>query len=767
MSDGSIVNSDKYWDGRFSDDWESCDGPRQSRFFARLAVENLPAWLVQEVRRQSLTVADWGCAQGDGTDSLASHIDARQLVGVDFSEVAIEQAKSRYPAIRFLAENWVGHSSGEDRTFDVVFSSNTLEHFHNPWEVLEFLAVRAAKAVVLALPYRELDRIDEHFYSFLPENVPFELSNGFGLVWSKVIDCSQIEGTLWSGEQIFLVYAEKSWLNALKLTLADSEIGREDTASLIAECRAVHAREDLEHADRLAQLVDEVAAKDARISGLELERAGHVEKTNGLAKAMLERDAQITRMGQDITLAQSQISSLQHEAQRSAEAINGFINSRSWRVTRPLRATRRFFNAISDASERYQLLKSIYWKLPEALRSRLSSYRYRYVARNLHVREAGAPVPSHAMPDPEWVMAANAAQKTAIIPCGFEFDELVNQRPINAAKYFSQHGYTVIFIAWQWSRGERLSKPSGQVWPGVYQVPLYEFVDFEKSLAYRKVDALYLLTMPARVLADLVPSLRGRGYSIVYDVMDEWEEFHRSGQAPWFERDVERNLVLQSDVVSAVAPALIEKFSMIRDDIQLLGNGYSVNILGEGFRGIAGKDHQGPLKVGYFGHLTDAWFDWRVVFALAQAHPEIQFELIGYGEPEWVRERVLQVENVKLLGKVHPKELNVHVRRWKYGIIPFMEGKLAQAVDPIKIYEYLYFGLPSFVTGIEHLASYPNVAFAKSADATHAFGRFLEAGKSEDANLEDFLAKTTWDARFAQLQDCLSRKVILGDMYAS
>ena len=95
MTDTDIINSDSYWNTRFAENWEACEGPKQSRFFARIAIEHLPHWLTEQLRRQSLSLADWGCAQGDGTDVWASYIDAQQIVGVNFSSVAIEQAKQR------------------------------------------------------------------------------------------------------------------------------------------------------------------------------------------------------------------------------------------------------------------------------------------------------------------------------------------------------------------------------------------------------------------------------------------------------------------------------------------------------------------------------------------------------------------------------------------------------------------------------------------------------------------------------------------------
>ena len=136
MTDKDIINSDLYWNARFAENWETSEGPRQSRFFARIAIEHLPRWLIEQLKRQSLTFADWGCAQGDGADVWASYIDAKQIVGVDFSSVAIEQAAQRYPAIRFINEDWLTESGDQGEAFDVVFSSNTLAHFHKPYDAL-------------------------------------------------------------------------------------------------------------------------------------------------------------------------------------------------------------------------------------------------------------------------------------------------------------------------------------------------------------------------------------------------------------------------------------------------------------------------------------------------------------------------------------------------------------------------------------------------------------------------------------------------------
>lgn len=95
------INTNSYWNKRFEENWESCEGPAQSRFFSKIAMQNLPTWLLDVIKQHNLTMVDWGCAQGDGTEELVRYIPCEQITGVDFSKTAIEQANRRYPNIKF------------------------------------------------------------------------------------------------------------------------------------------------------------------------------------------------------------------------------------------------------------------------------------------------------------------------------------------------------------------------------------------------------------------------------------------------------------------------------------------------------------------------------------------------------------------------------------------------------------------------------------------------------------------------------------------
>jgi hypothetical protein len=139
---GADVNSRAFWDTRFASSWQADHGPEQTRFFCELALATLPQWLRQQVQQHRFSVCDWGCALGEGTALLARGLGTT-VKGVDFSATAIEKAKAQYPGLEFLCEDWLAADVGD--VYDLVFSSNTLEHFEQPWSV--FRPPGAARAL--------------------------------------------------------------------------------------------------------------------------------------------------------------------------------------------------------------------------------------------------------------------------------------------------------------------------------------------------------------------------------------------------------------------------------------------------------------------------------------------------------------------------------------------------------------------------------------------------------------------------------------------
>lgn len=215
------MNTVDYWSSRFRSDWESRGGREQSRFFYQIALDIMPQWLLRAIRGEGLRICDWGCALGDGADLLAQVLEA-PVTGVDFSPVAVEMARTRYQKPSFLAADFLMDEGGD--SYDVLFSSNTLEHFEHPWQVAETLLRRTKAALVLLVPYREYDRIDEHQSFFEHRNIPSTLGASFQLIHARVVDAGAYQPTYWGGNQVLLVYSTQEFARAHNVTLADMDI---------------------------------------------------------------------------------------------------------------------------------------------------------------------------------------------------------------------------------------------------------------------------------------------------------------------------------------------------------------------------------------------------------------------------------------------------------------------------------------------------------------------------------------------------------------
>src|SRR6185369_6952230 len=159
--------------------------------------------------------------------------------------------------------------------------------------------------------------------------------------------------------------------------------------------------------------------------------------------------------------------------------------------------------------------------------------------------------------------------------CAVPFRSTFQQRPISIARYCADGGATVLFTAWQFAAGDTVPADGEELYPRIFHLPLAAMQAHAGEIAAASGGpGVYLCTLPDPRLVETARSLRAGGYHIHYDIMDDWEEFHRAGEAPWYALAGERELVTSAASLSAVSETLARKFAGLRHDIAVVPNGY-------------------------------------------------------------------------------------------------------------------------------------------------------------------------------------------------
>lgn len=344
----------------------------------------------------------------------------------------------------------------------------------------------------------------------------------------------------------------------------------------------------------------------------------------------------------------------------------------------------------------------------------------------------------------EWIAAARAAEgdEVVLMFSGTTFiqEERAN-RPIRLTRVYLERKCPVFFNYYRWSDKDALPAHPD---PLVFQSP----IDATPKLLDRLITAdfagkkkIFYASFPHEVMVRYLTVASQHGWVTVYDSRDDWEEFAKVGMAKWYHPGYERYVAGQADIVSAVSRPLARKMSA-------LAGGRTVHVSANGLdpkfpRPKGARRTGGTPIIGYFGHLTDKWFDWPLVIAAAERYPEFVFELAGHGAPA----ALMLPPNVRLLGLMGHQDLAERSLTWSVAIIPFKNSPLADAVDPIKVYEYLHLRLPVLATYFPQCRDYPGTVITEGREEFLELVPKLVGAELPEDEIAAWLADNTWERR--------------------
>ena len=219
---------------------------------------------------------------------------------------------------------------------------------------------------------------------------------------------------------------------------------------------------------------------------------------------------------------------------------------------------------------------------------------------------------------------------------------------------------------------------------------------------------------------------------------------------------IEFSFAEAADLVFVTAPALVDRFSDLRDDVFLFPSGVDTATFSKALDpGIPTAVDIGNLSkpvIGYIGVLDGFRLDWNLLRNLAEARPSWTFSFVG-PEMDGAAETLKRFPNCHFHGRKQPDELPGYLKAFDVALIPFRSSDFSAHSFPTKTFEYFAAGTPVVSSRIPALEPFePLLRLAGSADEyLAAIESLLEEGRGSLLDERIKCAESrTWTARLRE-----------------
>ena len=247
-------------------------------------------------------------------------------------------------------------------------------------------------------------------------------------------------------------------------------------------------------------------------------------------------------------------------------------------------------------------------------------------------------------------------------------------------------------------------------------------------------------------LLDVIPARK-----TAYRMSDDWGEFRG---VPHSLVRAEETVVDRVDAVFVTSRILQEKVRRRRDDVVYLPNAAAECFFDDDAAEpalVAGLRRPRVVFVGTLSY----WVDVGVIRAIARAIPDADVLLVGPVETPLDD----LPGNVHTLGAQPQGVLPGLLRHCDAAIIPFVPSELTQAVNPVKLFEYLATGVPVVASRLREMESVASPALLCDGtdDFVAAVSGVLDSTIPWDADAARRFARAhTWQKRFETVMQVLS-----------
>lgn len=357
-----------------------------------------------------------------------------------------------------------------------------------------------------------------------------------------------------------------------------------------------------------------------------------------------------------------------------------------------------------------------------------------------------------------------AAKKKVLYIMGIDWN-WIYQRPQIIAKYLSSdYDVTVAYPVKVWDRNEIRHIEEDNTC--IHKIKLWVFPFQRKSkligkiavmyqrLLLKKYDQYEYIYVSYPIAIEYIPKdYRGL---IIYDCIDEHERMCSNENMRRRVVKDEKYLLQKCDIIIVSSQNLLQKkVKTCNKEINLVRNGVDMIKICKVKKGIIKKRY----IIGYVGTIAE-WFDSELIEKSTQIHENLEYHLIGPCDVSY------QKKNGKTIydGVVEHSKLQHFLKDYDCMIMPFIINEIVEAVDPVKLYEYVALGKCIISVYYEELEHFREFAYfyrtEKEYDAL--IRELIRQGfppKYNEEQQKEFLKQNSWQERYKIIHQLMEQKL--------
>lgn len=342
----------------------------------------------------------------------------------------------------------------------------------------------------------------------------------------------------------------------------------------------------------------------------------------------------------------------------------------------------------------------------------------------------------------------------------------IKQRPQFIAERLAKVYDISVQYRYRYSRKGLQQRKSGEiklnpiyVFPGESKMPFLReindclFCQLVKYQARKRSPDIIYLTYPTQV--KLIP--RGFKGTVIYDCMDNHVAFQKDKKLKNLIQimeqklcDISRNILVSSDCLKDM---IKNEYHINEDKITVVHNAFDGKII-ELFSDSKEVD-DGIYRMAYVGTI-DNWFDWKPLEQILEFDPNVEIHLYGpLGGEVTIPDKSRMIYH----GTVEHDKLYDTLKNIDCLLMPFIVNDIIEAVDPVKLYEYINFHKDIIVCKYKEIERYGK--FVNYYSTSDEFVNLVENMKKNNivkyTNKQriEFLKINSWDDRVRQIKDVI------------